>query len=180
MKKYARKSIFVFVLIVLLLALTVSVAAAKGNASGGMYHTVSYGETLYSIGRYYGVNPHAIARANNLYNPDYIYAGQVLYIPSGGGYYPLGDGGQNGVYHTVRWGETVNSIARMYGSSVWSITRANSLQNPNCIYAGQVLYVPYGGGYWGGSDGCNTGCGSGYYPRPEQPIYHPPVVTPYY
>ena len=47
-----------------MLALTVSVAAAKGGTSGGMYHTVSYGETLYSIGRYYGVNPYAIARAN--------------------------------------------------------------------------------------------------------------------
>jgi LysM repeat protein len=194
MKKYVRKSIFVFVLIVMLLALTVSVAAAKGDTSGSTYHTVSYGETLYSIGRYYGVSPYAIAQANNLYNPNYIYAGQVLYIPSGGGYpgnpgypppncgnpspncgYPPG-GGQGGVYHTVRYGETVSSIARMYGSSVWAITQANNLYNPNYIYSGQVLYVPYAGGY----GGCNPGCGSGYYPQPEQPIYYPPVPTPYY
>jgi LysM repeat protein len=173
------------VLVLLMLALTVSVAAAKGDPSGGMYHTVSYGETLYSIGRYYGISPHAIARANILYNPNYIYAGQVLYIPSGGGHpghpgYPPG-GGQNGVHHKVRWGETTSSIARMYGSTVWAITRVNGLHNPNYIYAGQVLYVPYGGGNWGW-DGCHSqpNCGSGYHPRPEQPIYYPPVPTPYY
>jgi len=182
MKKYTRRTIFILVLVLLMLALSVSVAAAKGGPSGGgMYHTVSYGETLYSIGRYYGVNPYSIAQANNLYNPNYIYAGQVLYIPSGSGYpgYPPG-GNQGGVYHKVTWGETVNSIARMYGSTVWAITRANGLQNPNCIYAGQVLYIPYGSGQWGNWDGCNSGCGSGYYPRAEQPIYNPPVVTPYY
>jgi len=179
MKKYTRKSIFVLVLVLLMLALTVSVAAAKGNVSGGMYHTVSYGETLYSIGRYYGVNPYAIARANNLYNPNYIYAGQVLYIPSGSGYpgpgYPPG-GNQGGVYHKVSWGETVSSIARRYGTSVWAITQANGLQNPNCIYAGQVLYIP-GSGQWGGWDGCNSGCDGGYYSRPGQ---QRPPVTPYY
>jgi LysM repeat protein len=183
MKKYVRKSIFILVLVVVLLALTVSMAAAKGDMSGGVYHTVSYGETLYSIGRYYGVSPYAIAQANNLYNPNYIYAGQVLYVPAGGGYpgqpgypgYPS-CGGQGGMYHTVHYGETVSSIARMYGSSVWAITQANNLYNPNYIYAGQVLYVPAGG-----NCGCYQNCG-GYYPpsAPQQPIYYPPVVTPYY
>jgi LysM repeat protein len=198
MRKYTRKSILVLVLVLLLLALTVSVASAKGDSYGGTYHTVRYGETLYSIGRYYGVSAHAIARANNLYNPNRIYAGQVLYIPSGGGYYPPDGGhyppggGYDGAHHRVRWGETVSSIARMYGSSVWAITRANNLHNPNYIYAGQVLYVPYGRGHWGGDcrpgcDGqwggkwdCHPGCDGGYDPRPEQPIYHPPVPVPYY
>jgi LysM repeat protein len=105
-----------------------------------------------------------------------------LYIPSGGGYpgYPPG-GNQGGVNHTVRWGETVSSIARMYGSSVWSITRANNLYNPNYIYAGQVLYIPYGGGNNGncGYNPPNCGDGSYYPPYPEQPIYYPPVATPY-
>jgi len=45
------------------------------------YHTVRYGETLSSIGRWYGVSPWAIARANGLYNLNLIYAGESLYIP---------------------------------------------------------------------------------------------------
>jgi LysM repeat protein len=173
MKKYMRKSVFVLVLVVVLLALTVSIAAAKGDTSGGVYHTVSYGDTLYRIGRMYGVNPYAIARANNLYNPNYIYAGQVLYIPQGYGYPPDQSpcGNQGNVYHKVRYGETLSSIARMYGASVWAIAQANNLYNPNYIYAGQVLYIPSGGGncgcyqdYQDCGGGCNQGC-SGYYPN---------------
>lgn len=48
---------------------------------GTGYHTVRYGDTLLGIGRYYGVSAWAIARANGIYNMNYIYAGQVLQIP---------------------------------------------------------------------------------------------------
>ena len=52
--------------------------------SGGCisYHRVCVGETLFSLGRLYGVNPWAIARANCLINPNIIFAGQVLCIPA--------------------------------------------------------------------------------------------------
>ena len=52
-----------------------------GGCSSGAYHTVQWGETLTGIGAMYGVNPWAIANANGIYNLNYIYAGQVLYIP---------------------------------------------------------------------------------------------------
>jgi LysM repeat protein len=99
MRRCLKKSVVVAVLVVLLLALTVPVALA----SGGTYHTVRYGETLFSIGRYYGVNPYSIANTNNLYNPNHIYAGQVLYIPSSS-YYDgcssdYGNGWYDGNYH---------------------------------------------------------------------------------
>lgn len=44
-------------------------------------HTVQHGEHLYCIGRAYGVDPAAIASANQLLNPSLLYAGQVLTIP---------------------------------------------------------------------------------------------------
>lgn len=47
----------------------------------GFTHVVRRGETLYSIARRYGTTVHAIAAANHLYNPNYIWAGQRLYIP---------------------------------------------------------------------------------------------------
>ena len=128
MKKYLKKSAIVVILVVMLLTLTVPAALAWG----GNYHTVRYGETLFSIGRYYGINPYQIAEANNLYNPNYIYAGQVLYIPtgySGGypGYYPDNN------YHVVAYGETLSSIAYMYGLSPWAIANANHIYNLNCM-----------------------------------------------
>jgi LysM repeat protein len=54
---------------------------AYGHGGHGMTHCVTYGETLYSIGRRYGVSPYAIARFNGIYNPNYIQAGQCLTIP---------------------------------------------------------------------------------------------------
>lgn len=47
-------------------------------------YTVTWGDTLYSIGRRFGVSPQKIARFNALPN-DQIYAGQVLIIPGAGG-----------------------------------------------------------------------------------------------
>ncbi|KAA3657322.1 MAG: LysM peptidoglycan-binding domain-containing protein, partial [Chloroflexi bacterium] len=44
-------------------------------------HYVSYGENLSSISAWYGVNPWAVAQANNLYNLHHIYAGTYLSIP---------------------------------------------------------------------------------------------------
>ena len=83
---FTFKKVFPIVLAVILLqTIYIADSQAAPPASGGC-HRVSYGETLSSIGRRYGVNPYAIARANGLYNPNYIYAGQVLCIPSGRGY----------------------------------------------------------------------------------------------
>lgn len=64
------------------------------------------------------------------------------------------------VYHTVQPGQTLYSIAGSYGVSMWSIACANGLYNPNYIYAGMTLWIPYG---WYGQ------CKPSYYP----PVYHP-------
>jgi len=70
-----------------------------GNGGGGCdsYHTVQYGDTLYSIGRRYGVSPQQIVHLNSLANPDHVYVGQILHIPCGGdgghGHKPYPGGG---------------------------------------------------------------------------------------
>ena len=53
------------------------------------------------------------------------------------------------VWHYVRWGENLTSIARYYGTTVWAIASANGITNINLIYAGQWLRIPAGGGYPG-------------------------------
>ena len=44
-------------------------------------HIVRRGENLTCIAAYYGTSVQAIARANGLRNPNYIWAGQRLQIP---------------------------------------------------------------------------------------------------
>lgn len=79
----------VVVLLMLFMAPAASAAPpAWGGDCGGAHHCVRYGETLYSIGRQYNKDPYYIAHVNGLQNPNHIYAGQILYIPSDGPAYP--------------------------------------------------------------------------------------------
>ena len=113
--------------------------AAPAFASGGTVHVVGWGETLYSIGLWYGVSPWAIARANGLANPNYIQYGQRLTIPTG---YCPGPGPVYGGWYRVRYGDTLYSIAWRHGVNVWTLARVNGIYNLNYIYAGQVLRIP--------------------------------------
>ncbi|MFQ5854598.1 MAG: LysM peptidoglycan-binding domain-containing protein [Anaerolineae bacterium] len=44
--------------------------------------------------------------------------------------------------YTIRFGDTLFSIARRFGTSVASIARANSIRDVNHIFAGQTLVIP--------------------------------------
>ena len=123
-------------LLVLALSLTAVMPVAAAPESGTLcWHQVVWGETLFSIGRRYGVSPWAIASANGIVNPNRIYAGQWLRIPAGGG-------GWGGTYYVVRRGDTLFGISRRFGVNAWSIARANGLYNMNLIWPGQRLYIP--------------------------------------
>jgi LysM repeat protein len=105
------------------------------------YYTVKFGDTLNSISRAYGVSVQALMAANNIYNPNLIYAGQTLCIP---GSAPVPPPPPCGTYYTVQWGDTLSKIAARYGTTVQAIMYANNITNPNYIYAGMILYIPCG------------------------------------
>jgi LysM repeat protein len=122
-----------------------------GSDGGGMYHTVHYGETLFSIGRCYDVYPYAIADANGLWNPDYIYAGQVLYIPDGpayrrGGWQNTGCGYDN----NCGWQDNTGCG---YDDCGWQDTGCND----NCGW--QDTGCGYDNCGWQDNSGCNDNCG---------------------
>jgi len=134
--KVAASSKVIAISAVLILALSL---VAQPAYAQGQVHVVRAGETLSSIAARYGTTPQAIAAANNLANANYIYAGQRLTIPSGGG------GAATGGAHTVGRGETLSAIAARYGTTVQALVRANGLASANMIYAGQRLIIPGGG-----------------------------------
>jgi len=47
----------------------------------GPSHVVQKGESLSTIAKHYGVSVRALAKANQIYNRDVIYAGQKLRLP---------------------------------------------------------------------------------------------------
>ncbi len=72
------------ILVVLILLAVFAVAATTANAQGPTTYRVQRGDTLTAIGLRFGVSAFAIAQANGLRNPNLIYPGQVLIIPTPG------------------------------------------------------------------------------------------------
>ena len=80
---------------------------------------------------------------------------QLMIVPAGYAAPPVW-GGQNDcgdTCYTVQYGDTLFSIARRFGVDVYYLAQFNGLYSPNCIYAGQVLYIPTGSSsyFWGQS-----------------------------
>src|SRR5512147_880409 len=111
-----RRVMLILVVLALVLAATASTVVAAPQASSNCvaYHTVKFGDTLNSISRAYGVSVQALMAANNIYNPNLIFAGQSLCIP---GSAPVPPGPACGTYYTVQWGDTMSSIAARYGTT---------------------------------------------------------------
>ena len=126
-------------------------------------HVVRAGETLYCIGRAYGVTPWAIATTNRIYYPYRLYTGQVLTIPNvpwtnipPGPTCPRQFAGTPPpvtvtppppppgcrAQHVVVHGDTLYGIARRYGVNVYTLAARNNIFNLNRIYVGQVLCIP--------------------------------------
>jgi LysM repeat protein len=115
-------------------------SAATGSASGGsVVHIVQPGESLGQIAVEYGVDPVALAQANNIANGNLIRVGQQLVIPGISARDALEARGER---HVVQSGESLSMIAAQYGVSVEAIMAANSLDDPNTIVVGQELLVP--------------------------------------
>ena len=111
------------------------ISGTSGSAT--ITHVVQPGENLYRIALKYGTTSAAIAATNNIVNPNVIYGGQQLLIPTGTA--PPGGGTR---YHVVQRGESLWSIALKYGTTPWKIAAANGIANIHYIYAGQTLRIP--------------------------------------
>jgi LysM repeat protein len=145
-----RKYLLIIVLTIgIALASVGLVSAAPGFQQGGAVHYVTYGETLYSIAARYGVTTDAVMRHNGLINPNLIFVGQPLVIPTGygnsGGYSAGPNAYACANRHVVVAGETLSDIAYRYGVSVHEILGINDVYNSDMVYVGQTICVPGGG-----------------------------------
>ena len=113
--------------------------AVAGRAELGRGEIVTYtvqpGDTLDSIAEHFKITAYTIFWVNGLHAPGTLQVGMVLVIP------PL-----SGVPHTVREGETIESIADRYGVRPGNIVGypPNGLKYPYDLQAGQEIFVPGG------------------------------------
>lgn len=94
-------------------------------------YTVRRGDTLWAISRRFGTTVNTLVELNDIPNPNLIYVGQVLRLPT-----------QSDTTYTVRPGDTLWAISRRFDATVDALAERNNIPNPNLIYPGQVLTIP--------------------------------------
>lgn len=98
-------------------------------------YLVHRGDTLWGIAQMYRTSVARLAAMNNISDLNLIYPGEILQVSSSGS---TGDVGRT---YVVRYGDTLSGIARRYGTTVSQLAAANGIENPDLIYAGEVLTV---------------------------------------
>ena len=115
----------------------VAVSEVPKRVAQSRTHRVRSGESLYTIGKRYGVSVDRIKAANGL-RRNTIRVGQELVIPArSSGSADVSEG----KVHRVRSGDTLSEIARRYGTTVSKLRSANGLTS-NRLRIGQELKIP--------------------------------------
>jgi len=134
---------------------------------GGKPITVAPGDTLEIISRRHGVPVAAIMEANGITNPATVHPGEHLVIPRHRGPVAQVPPAQTHVaantptvppsapvgpprtalapsagVHVVAPGETLHSIARLYGKSVLLIAKANNIRSDTMLKVGDRIAIP--------------------------------------
>ncbi len=137
-------------------------AAAQSEPSQDLdrTHTVRPGETLQTIGQRYGVDWLALARANNMSNPNLIHVGQVIVLPSSArldeasaaraaadSVAPVrtmrsAKAGRQYRLHVAQYGDDLNRIAQTYGISAFDISNLNGFRGDARLYLGDLVLLP--------------------------------------
>ncbi len=118
-------------------------------------YTVRSGDTLLSIASKFGTTVDVLESFNGLVDTDLLQVGQVLQIPSANAtpgptltaqptatFIPGPTPGT--VLHVVQTGDTLLGIALKYGVPMTIIQKANDIEDPESIKAGQQLVIPIG------------------------------------
>ncbi|NLF75628.1 MAG: LysM peptidoglycan-binding domain-containing protein [Chloroflexi bacterium] len=153
-------------LVLLITCLTLVPEVVQAQDSGGQItHTVQAGENLYRISLRYGTTVTALSQANGITNPNMVYVGQVLIIPTTA-VPPVATpmpttlpgtpavtpaptattpASTAEIVHVVQVGENLHRIALKYNTTSAAIASHNAIANPNLIYVGQSLRIPAAG-----------------------------------
>ncbi len=155
-KNWWRYGLVALVALVLMLSIAPSQPVAAQD-DGQTTYVVQPGDNLYRISLRFNTTVGAIVAANNIPNPNLVFVGQVLIIPSGSTVpapppaqpvpppqQPAPQPAPGGTY-VVQRGDNLSRIAQRFGTTLSAILAINAIPNPSLIYVGQVINLPSGG-----------------------------------
>lgn len=132
------RKIYCWLVVGMLLLPTMTTAQESSvpvSDAGLTIHVVQRDETLTRIAEAYGLTTSELATLNGVTNLGSIQVGQRLLVPTEV---------QNElptVIHVVQPGESLNSIAQLYGVEAVALAVANGVTQENPLYVGQALIV---------------------------------------
>lgn len=106
--------------------------------SGSFAYTIKSGDTLYKLAITYNTTVEAIMALNPGINPNNLQIGQVICIPRSTTPIPPCDG----VYYSVKAGDTLFSIAMAFNIPLSTLIAANPGIDPNNLQIGQLICIP--------------------------------------
>jgi lysozyme len=94
-------------------------------------YTVKPGDTLWSIGRSYGIPIDVIVRDNGLQNANDLSVGQQLKLTTS----------ECPNWYVVKSGDSLWAIANRFFTTLDDLMRLNELASPNVIFPGQIIRI---------------------------------------
>lgn len=138
---------------------------APSDAAAEERYVVQPGDSLGRIAERFGLALADLLAANRIADPDTIFIGQSLRIPVPGPPpqasspaplpHTIGRPRSGFYLYTVKRGDTLSALAREFNTTQLAILEYNNLPNPETVYLGLALRIPYG--------------------PPPLPITHPPT-----
>ena len=129
-------------------AALIATLATSSQAHASTAHTVTEGETLWSIASVNGLSPESVAAFNGLSPDTQVVIGQTIQIPSPeeGGVSATTPGetdtASSGGSHTVAPGESLSSVSAAHGVTVADLAATNGLSPDALLIEGTTIAVP--------------------------------------
>lgn len=116
---------------------------SKPQAGGTTSIIIQRGDTLTELAIKYNTTVARLVELNSIANPNLIYAGERIIVPSGEDIPESEKTSTSGqTIYIVQRGDTLDQIATSFGTTARAIAMENNIQNVNLIYVGQRLIIP--------------------------------------
>lgn len=115
---------------------------SKSNYNFSSTYVIKEGDTLSSIAMKFYTTVNKLVKLNDISNSNIIYPGEILKIPMRENRHSKSVSPKQFIKtYVVQMGDTLESIAQKFDTTVEKLVSINNIENPNLIYPGEVLKI---------------------------------------